>query len=169
LVLFAGAGGGVLGAKLRGHRIVCAVEVDAFCRDILAARQNDRTLEAFPIWDDVVTFDGRPWRGVADVISGGFPCTDISAAGKGAGITGNASGLWSEFARIIGEVQPRLVFIENSPLLTRRGLDRVLSDLDTLGYDAAWCVLGAVDAEAPHKRERIWILATRHVADASSK
>jgi DNA (cytosine-5)-methyltransferase 1 len=148
---------------------VCAVELDAFCRDSLVARQNDQTLEAFPIWDDVVTFDGRPWRGVVDVVSGGFPCTDISAAGKGAGIDGSASGLWSEFARIIGEVQPRFAFIENSPLLTRRGLGRVLSDLAALGYDAQWCVLGAVDAQAPHKRERIWILATRHAPDASGE
>src|SRR5690606_38777453 len=123
------------------------------------ARQNDGSLHPFPIWDDVCTFDGRPWRGVVDVVSGGFPCQDISAAGKGAGITGERSGLWSEMARIVGEVQPRYVWVENSPLLVSRGLGLVLSDLAALGYDARWGVVGAYHAGAPHKRERAWILA----------
>lgn len=162
LALFAGAGGGILGGKLLGWRTVCAVEYDAYAASVLVARQNDGCLEAFPVWDDVRTFDGKPWRGIVDVISGGFPCQDISVAGKGAGITGERSGLWSEMRRIIGEVRPRFVFVENSPALTFRGLGAVLGDLAALGYDARWGVLGAVDAGAPHKRERIWI-----VADAS--
>ncbi|MGQ9984709.1 DNA cytosine methyltransferase, partial [Pseudomonas aeruginosa] len=81
------------------------------------------------MWDDVRTFDGRPWRGLVDVVSGGFPCQDISAAGNGAGIYGERSGLWREMARIVGEVRPRFVFVENSPLLVRRGLAVVLGDL----------------------------------------
>jgi len=159
LALFAGAGGGILGGLLLGWRTVCAVELDAYARDVLVARQNDGCLAPFPIWDDIRTFDGRPWRGAVDVVSGGFPCQDISAAGKGAGIDGARSGLWSEMARVIGEVRPRYVFVENSPMLVRRGLARVLGDLATLGYDAHWGVVGADDVGAPHLRERVWILA----------
>jgi len=159
LALFAGAGGGILGGKLLGWRTVCAVEIDPYARRILLARQADGCLGRFPIWDDVRTFDGKPWRGNVDVISGGFPCQDISAAGKGAGITGAKSGLWSHMARIIGEVRPRYVFVENSPLLVSRGLAVVLGDLAALGYDARWGVLGAEHAGAPHKRHRLWIVA----------
>ena len=159
LALFAGAGGGILGGKLLGWETVCAVEFDPYARDVLMARQNDGCLEPFPIRDDVCTFDGRPWRGRVDVVSGGFPCQDISAAGKGAGIEGERSGLWSEFARIISEVRPRFVFVENSPMLTSRGLGTVLGDLAAMGFDAEWGVLGAHHSGAPHKRDRIWILA----------
>jgi len=123
------------------------------------ARQDDGSLEPFPVWDDICTFDGKPWRGLVDVVTGGFPCQDISAAGRGAGIDGARSGLWGEMARIIGEVGPRYVLVENSPNLTSRGLGRVLGDLASMGYDARWGVLGAVHAGGPHKRERIWILA----------
>ena len=111
------------------------------------------------MWADVSTFNGYLWQGIVEVISGGFPCQDISAAGKGAGITGSRSGLWKEFARIIGEVRPRYVFVENSPILTSRGLDVVLGDLATLGFDAEWGVLSAADVGAPHRRERVWIVA----------
>lgn len=159
LALFSGAGGGILGGHLLGWRTVCAVEFEPYAASVLAARQNDGLLPPFPIWDDVRTFDGRPWRGLVDVVSGGFPCQDISAAGNGAGIDGERSGLWREMARIVGEVRPRFVFVENSPLLIRRGLAVVLGDLTELGYDARWCVMGAADAGAPHQRDRIWIVA----------
>lgn len=159
LALFAGAGGGILGGKLLGWRTVCAVELDPYARDVLVARQNDGCLEPFPIWDDIRTFDGRPWRGIVDVVSGGFPCQDISCAGKGKGIDGERSGLWGEMARVIREVRPRFALVENSPMLTSRGLGRVLGDLAEMGYNARWGVLGAIDAGAPHKRERIWIVA----------
>jgi len=164
LALFAGAGGGILGGKILGWRTVCAVEIDRHCRDVLVARQNDGCLEPFPIWDDVRTFDGRSWRGRVDVVSGGFPCTDISCAGKGAGLDGKQSGLWSEMRRIIGEVRPRYVFIENSPMLTIRGGTRVIGDLAKLGFDARWGVVGAHHTGAPHKRDRMWIVA--HTASA---
>ena len=166
LALFAGAGGGILGGHLLGWRTICAVEVDTYAASVLIARQNDGHLPAFPIWDDVCTFDGRLWRGRVDVISGGFPCTDISAAGKGAGIEGKESGLWREMARIIREVRPRFVFVENSPMLTCRGLGRVLGDLAAMGFDAEWGVVSAQDAIwlagdpcLYHERERIWIVA----------
>jgi DNA (cytosine-5)-methyltransferase 1 len=159
LALFAGAGGGILGGKLLGWRTVCAVEWEPYAACVLAARQNDKVLPPFPIWDDVQTFDGKPWRGIVDVISGGFPCQDISAAGKGAGIEGERSGMWREMARIIREVEPRFVFVENSPMLTSRGLGVVLGDLASMGFNAAWGVLGAADVGANHQRDRIWIVA----------
>jgi DNA (cytosine-5)-methyltransferase 1 len=159
LHLFAGAGGGILGGLLLGHTTVCAVEIEPYCRKILLQRQRDGILPKFPIWDDVCTLDGTSWRGKVDVVCGGFPCSDISAAGKGAGITGERSGLWAEMSRIIGEIRPKYAFVENSPMLTVRGLGRVLGDLSEMGFDARWGVVGAHHAGAPHKRDRIWILA----------
>jgi len=160
LALFAGAGGGILGGHLLGWRTVCAVEWEAYPASVLCARQNDGLLPPFPIWDDVQTFDGKPWRGIVDVVSGGFPCQDISSAGKGAGIDGERSGMWREMARIIHEVRPRYAFVENSPMLTSRGLGIVLGDLASMGFDARWGVLGAADVGAKHQRDRIWIVAT---------
>jgi DNA (cytosine-5)-methyltransferase 1 len=159
LALFAGAGGGILGGHLLGWRTVCAVEWESYPASVLLARQNDGILPPFPIWDDVQTFDGNAWRGIVDVVSGGFPCQDISAAGKGAGIDGERSGMWKEMARIISEVRPQYAFIENSPMLTIRGLESVLADLAKMGFDAEWGVLSAADVGANHLRERIWIVA----------
>lgn len=93
LALFAGAGGGILGGALLGWSTVCACEIEKYPRSVLLARQRDGLLPRFPIWDDVTTFDGKPWRGLVDIVTGGFPCQDISCAGKGAGITGARSGL----------------------------------------------------------------------------
>jgi DNA (cytosine-5)-methyltransferase 1 len=157
--LFAGAGGGILADLLLEHEVIGACEIEKYPRDVLLARQQDGILPAFPIWDDVCTLDGNPWRGSVDILCGGFPCQDISAAGKGAGISGERSGLWKEYARLIGEMRPQFVFAENSPLLRTRGLGVVLEDLAALGYNARWGVLGARDVGAPHKRDRMWILA----------
>ena len=159
LALFAGAGGGILGGMLLGWRTVCAVEIEDYPRRVLLQRQADGILPRFPIWDDVCTFDGKPWRGAIDVISGGFPCQNISAAGKGEGLAGDRSGLWFEMLRVIEEVRPRFVFAENSPNLRTRGLAAILEGLAGLGYDARWCVLGAGDVGAPHIRKRMWVLA----------
>lgn len=159
LSLFAGAGGGILGGHLLGWRTVCAVERDAYAAQVLAQRQNDGILRPFPIWSDVCSFDGKPWRRIVDVVSGGFPCQDISSAGSGAGIDGSRSGLWRQMARIIGEVRPRFVFVENSPLLVGRGLAMVISDLAKMGFDSEWCCLSASDLGASHQRDRIWIVA----------
>src|SRR5205085_3490834 len=123
LHLFAGAGGGILAGHLLGRRCICAVEYNAYARSVLVARQNDGTLPPFPIWDDVRTFDGRPWRGRVDVVAGGFPCQDVSIANthrkadEGDGLDGERSGLWSEMLRIIREVGPTRVEVENSPRL----------------------------------------------------
>jgi len=159
LALFAGAGGGILGGHLLGWRTICAVERDAYAAQILAQRQNDEALPTFPIWSDVCSFDGRPWRGLVDVVSGGFPCTNISICGDASGLDGEASGLWVEQRRIIDEVRPRLAYMENSPMLTSRGLGRILGDLAELGFDARWGVLSAYDAGLDHRRNRIWIVA----------
>ena len=159
LALFAGGGGGIWGSLLLGHTTVCAVEIVEANRRILLQRQLDGIFPIFPIWDDVRTFSGHEWRGKVDIVSGGFPCQDISCAGKGAGISGERSGLWAEMARIIGEVRPRYAFVENSPMLVTRGLDRVLCDLAAMGFDAEWGVIGAHHFGAPHKRERLWIVA----------
>jgi DNA (cytosine-5)-methyltransferase 1 len=163
MALFAGGGGLELGLSLAlgdAYRCVVYVERDAYAAATLVARMEDQALDPAPIWDDVGTFDGRPWRGVVDLISGGFPCQDISCAGQREGLVkGNRSGLWFEYARIIGEVGPRLVFVENVAALAIRGLDVVLGTLADLGFDADWMPLAAGDLGAGHERERIFILA----------
>ena len=157
LALFAGCGGGILGGILLGWRTVCAVELSAYRARRLMQRQNEGHLSPFPIWDDVCTFDGRPWQGIVDVVSGGFPCQDISAAGTGDGLEGERSRLWLEMARIIREVRPRFAFVENSPMLTSRGLGRILGDLAEMGFDARWGSFTARDEGAPIERERLFI------------
>ena len=125
LALFAGAGGGLLGSRLLGWRTVCAVEIEPYARDVLMARQNDGCLDPFPIWDDARTFDGRAWEGCIDVVTAGWPCTDISVAGRGAGIEGEQSGLWTEVARILAEVRPRACLLE-APFSSK------VEDIDTV-------------------------------------
>jgi DNA (cytosine-5)-methyltransferase 1 len=161
LGLFAGAGGGLLASShLLGWRTVCAVEIDHYCQSVLRQRQLDGGLpHAFPIWDDIRTFDGNPWRGRVDVVSGGFPCQDISSAGRRAGLAGDRSGLWFEMLRVVGEVRPCFVFAENSPNLRTNGLQTVLEGLAELGFDVGWGVLGAWHVGAPHRRNRMWIVA----------
>ena len=111
LALFAGAGGGLLGTESLGNNVICAVELDWMCRSILVRRQNQRVIRSvFPIWDDIRSFDGRPWRGRVDVVSGGFPCQAFSTAARG---RNNAQNLWPEMKRVIFEVCPEYVFAEN--------------------------------------------------------
>lgn len=160
LALFAGAGGGILGGHLLGWRTVCAVERNPYAASVLACRQNDGVLPPFPIWDDVCTFDGRPWSGIVDVVSGGFPCQDISSSGQKEGIGGERSGLWKEMLRIIREVGPRYVFVENVAALLGRGMGTVLADLAEAGLDARWGVLGTADVGGDQLRERVWIVAS---------
>lgn len=160
LALFAGTGGGILGGLLSGFTTVCAVEVEPYCREVLLRRQRDRVLPLFPIWDDVRTFDGRPWRGLVDVISAGFPCQPFSVAGKSLGIDDHRN-LWPETIRIIREVGPRFAFLENVPgLLAHDYFGTILGDLAEAGFDAEWDVVSAQEVGAPHKRERLWILAS---------
>lgn len=160
LALFAGCGGGILGGQLVGFRTVCAVEVNPYRIATLLQRQADGCLSEFPVWDDIRTFDGRHWKGDIDVVTGGFPCTDISCAGKGEGITGKNSRLFFEMLRVIEEVRPRFILSENAKELRTKGLGAVLTGLARLGYDARWGVLGARHVGANHHRKRMWVVAT---------
>jgi DNA (cytosine-5)-methyltransferase 1 len=160
LSLFTGAGGGLLGGAIAEIRPVCAVEIDAYARKVLLARQRDGLLPMFPIWDDVCTFDGQPWKGCVDIVTAGFPCQDISQSNTEArGLDGDKSGLWFEVERIVREVRPKYVFLENSQMLIHRGLGHILTFFAEMGMDAKWGIVGAYHVSAPHKRERIWVLA----------
>jgi DNA (cytosine-5)-methyltransferase 1 len=159
--LFSGGAGLDLGIRMAvpGCRVVAYVEREAYACEVLASRMEEGRLDSAPIWTDVTTFDGKPFSGLVDLVFGGFPCQDISVAGKRAGIDGERSGLWSEFARIVREVGPSYVFVENVAALLVRGIDRVLGDLAALGFDAEWEIVSAADAGAVHLRERVFILA----------
>jgi len=163
LALFAGAGGGCLASRLLGHRVVGYVENEPYAQEVLQARIADGCLDAAPIFGDIRAFVRYGWaeryRGRVDLVSGGFPCQDISNAGKRAGISGERSGLWKAMRDTVGLVRPRFVFIENVSALIARGLDVVLADLAALGFDATWDLFRASDVGAPHRRERVFILA----------
>ena len=151
--LFAGIGGFSLGLERAGMECKWQVEIESYARAVLKKHWPE-----VPKWEDVRTFPPQGDYSV-DLICGGFPCQDISVAGKGAGLAGARSGLWYEFARIIGEIRPRYVLVENVGALLTRGMDAVLGTLSTLGYDAEWHVVPASAVGAPHRRERIWIVA----------
>lgn len=152
--LFSGIGGLELGLEWAGvGHTVWQVEKDDYCRRVLAKHWPDALR-----FDDVCTVGAHNLPPV-DVICGGFPCQDISYAGKGAGLAGARSGLWYEFARIVGEMGPRYVVVENVAALLTRGIDAVLGTLADLGYDAEWSTLRASDVGAPHRRERVFLVA----------
>lgn len=156
--LFSGAGLCDLGLEWAGmkHRFFC--EVDPFCRSVLR-----RHWPGIPIYEDVRELRGADLPPV-DVLCGGFPCQDVSlaAAGKRKGITGKRSGLWHEYARLIEEIRPGYVIIENVPGLLAAGVEAVLQDLAAVGYDAEWEVLPAAAVGAPHRRERVFLVAYPH-------
>lgn len=161
LALCAGIGGLELGLKLAlgdAYRTVCHVEWDAFAAATLVARMEDAALGPAPVWDDLLTFDGRPWRGLVDVVTAGFPCQPWSVAGKRRK-TADARWIWPDIARCIREVEPGWVFLENVPGLVRGGLEHVLRDLAALGFAAEWDLFSAESLGLPHKRERLFILA----------
>jgi DNA (cytosine-5)-methyltransferase 1 len=154
--LFAGIGGFSLGLERAGMTCKWQVEIDPYARAVLNKHWPD-----VPKHDDVRTFPPTHTHTQdfsVDLICGGFPCQDISVAGKGAGLAGERSGLWNDFARIIRTVRPRWVVIENVPALTARGLGTVLGDLAEIGFDAEWHCIPASAVGAPHRRERIWIV-----------
>lgn len=160
LDLFSGIGGFSLGLRRAGgFRTVAYCEIEAYCQAVLLARMRDGWLDTAPIHSDITRLDGKPWGGAVDVICGGFPCQDISGAGTRAGISGSRSGLWSEMARIIREVAPRFVIVENVADIAWRGIDRVLGDLADLGLDAEWCCVCSCVFGTAHCRERAWVVA----------
>lgn len=158
LDVFSGIGGLAAGLESSGEFQVAAFcEISPFCRRVLASRWN-----GVPIYEDVrdlsadrLVSDGIP----VHAICGGFPCQDISIAGAGRGIDGPRSGLWREMARLVRELRPRYVIVENVPALLHRGLGRVLGDLASLGYDAEWHCISAAACGLPHVRDRVWIIA----------
>jgi len=157
LDLFSGIGGFSLGLERAGMQTVAFCEIEPFPRAVLRKHWPD-----VPCYDDIRTLTAQRLAedGItADVICGGFPCQDISVAGKGAGLAGERSGLWREYARLIGEIRPSYVIVENVAALLGRGLSTVLGDLSEIGYDAEWQVISAADVGAPHRRERVWIVA----------
>ena len=151
--LFAGIGGFDLGFERAGFDIKWQVEIDPYCQKVLAKHWSD-----VKRYGDICDVTGKQ-LGYVDVITGGFPCQDISTTGKGAGIEGERSGLWKEMHRIIREVRPRYVVVENVAALLGRGIGVVLGDLAEIGYDAQWQCLPASAFGAPHRRNRVWIVA----------
>lgn len=151
--LFSGIGGMDLGLERAGMECAWQVEIDPFCRKVLT-----KHWPKVPKYNDVREVGKHNLERV-DLIAGGFPCQDISNAGKCAGIGGEQSGLWSEYFRLIRELRPRYVVVENVAALLVRGVDRVLGDLAACGYDAEWQVLSACAFGAPHTRERLFIIA----------
>jgi DNA (cytosine-5)-methyltransferase 1 len=166
LSLFTGAGGGLLAGRLLGWEPIGYVEISDYCQRVLARRIAEGYLPPAPIFTDLREFvlsgAADEYRGFADVVTGGFPCQDISSAGKGAGLEGERSGLWFAMAAVVRVVRPQYVFVENSAALTVRGLGRVLGSLAELGLDAAWGVYAAADVGAPHLRRRVWIVGHAH-------
>lgn len=153
LALFAGAGGGLLGTHFLGITPVCAIERNEHCRFVLAQRQNEGNLPAFPIWDDVRTFAGERWRGSVDIVSGGFPCQSFSRAARG---RNTAKDLWPDMRRIITQVKPTYVFAEN---FCGAAIECAARDCAKMGYKAEMLSLSARDLGADHKRSRFWLLA----------
>lgn len=147
------------GGHLLGWETVCAVEADAGRAAILALRQNQGLLPPFPIWDRVETFDGRPWRGLVDVVSCGSPCQGFSAAGGGAGLEDDRSKLILELPRIAAEVLPSYILVENSPRIRRKGLALVIGQLADIGYACRWDTLSARGVGAWHLRRRMFLVA----------
>ena len=139
-------------------RTVAHVERDAYAAAVLVERMGQARLDHAPVWDDLTTFDGKPWRGRVDLITAGFPCQPFSSAGQQRGIDDDRW-LWPAIASIVADVGPEFVLLENVPQLVRLGLPHVLHDLADLGFDAEWGLLSAAAVGAPHRRERIWIVA----------
>ena len=166
LDLFSGIGGASLGLHWAGMRTVAFCEAEPFCRTVLA-----RHWPGVPVYPDIRTLSAARMRndGVpgAELLVGGFPCQDTSLAGRGAGLAGARSGLWSHMVRLVAECGPRWVVVENVPGLRGRGADRVCGELEALGY-AVWpLVVGAAHAGAPHLRARVWVVGRSLAADAA--
>lgn len=154
LDLFSGIGGFSLGLERAGMKTVAFCEIDPKAQQVLR-----KHWPSVPIFSDVSTLTAKDIHEPVDIICGGFPCQDLSTAGRGAGLAGARSGLWYEFHRLIKEIQPKYAIIENVSALRSRGLDEVLRSLAEIGYDAEWHCIPAAAIGAAHRRDRIWIVA----------
>lgn len=166
--LCAGGGGLDIGVDLavRNARCVCRVEHEAYACEILASRVEEEALDEAPLWTDLRTFDGRPWRGIVDCVVAGYPCQPFSVAGRRRGEE-DPRHLWPQIARILGECRPGYVFLENVAGHLRLGFDSVLVDLAALGFDAVWGCVRASEVGASHRRERLFVLAARAMEDGN--
>lgn len=158
LDLFSGIGGISL-ALLPWVRPTAYCENDKFAQAVLLSRMCDGELPSAPIWDDVTTLKAEHLPESIDIIYGGFPCQDISVAGAGVGLEGKRSGLFFEIIRLLGELRPAFVFLENVPAITVRGLESVCTELTKIRYDCRWTIVSAAEMGAPHLRERWFLLA----------
>lgn len=163
LALCAGAGGLELGVTIAepGYQTVGYVERDAFAASLLVARMADAALCDAPVWNDLSTFDARPWRGIVDLVTAGYPCQPFSFAGRRRG-EADPRHLWPHVARVVGECEPEWVFLENVPGHLSLGFDRVAAELQEMGYRVEAGVFSAAEAGAPHWRERLFVLAHAH-------
>lgn len=158
LDIFTGIGG--LSLALREYvQPIAYCEIDPYCQAILLSRMATGDLVHAPIWDDVKTLRIRPQEVDIDIIYGGWPCQDISIAGKGKGLAGERSGLFFEIVRLCCEIEPRFLFLENVPAITSRGGTEVVRQIASMGYDCRWCIISAASVGALHKRERWFLLA----------
>ena len=160
LSLCAGVGGFDLGLKcaIQEVRTICYVEIEPFCQEILLRRMDDGWLDRAPIWPDLRTFDGRPWRGVVDCVASGFPCQPFSTAGKRPGAA-DARNLWPDVRRIISESEPAVVVLENVSGSLPYFYHVVLPELQSLGYAVEAGLFTAAEVGAPHRRQRLFVLA----------
>ena len=165
LSLFSGAGGGLIGSYMLDLRTIGYVEQDPFCQKVLRARIDNGILHNAPIFNDIVSFNcegyAEAYKGMVDILTAGFPCPAFSVAGKQ--LAGNDErNVWPETIETIRIVRPRYALLENvAGLLSRRHryFEKVLEDLSNCGYDAVWKVISAAELGAPHKRDRIWVVA----------
>lgn len=161
LAICSGVGGLELGVKLalgRAYQCVGYIERQAYAAATLVARMEEKALDSAPIWDDVETFRGKPWRGCVDLISAGIPCQPWSSAGEQRGKEDDRW-IWGAVRRVIDEVGPGLVFLENVPGIIQEGLPEIVRDLSKLGFTAAWDCFSACEVGASHSRKRLFLLA----------
>lgn len=170
--LFAGIGGGLLADLILGHDPIIAVEWDKYACRVLRERAAEGWFPDLRVWEgDVRLFDPSEYTGVVDCIHAGFPCQDISVAGKQAGVhEGTRSGLYREVLRIAGVVRPKQLFLENVSAILSNGLGTVLADLAAMGYDTRWLCIRASDVGAPHHRDRWFALCnSKHAGQSAPK
>ena len=169
--LFAGGGGGILGDLILGHTPIVAVEWDKYACKVLRERVQDGWFEGMHVYEgDVRLFNSSEYEGRVDCIHAGFPCQDISVAGKQAGVGEDTrSGLYREVLRIADVVRPGELFMENVSAILSNGLGVVLADLSARGYSARWVCLRASDVGANHHRDRWWLLARKAMANTTGE
>jgi len=160
LALCSGFGGIELGLESRidGFRTVCHVEGEAYAASLIIKKIQEGTIHEAAVWSNVKTFNGEPWRSKVDIITGGFPCQPHSSAGKLLG-EDDPRNLWPDVKRIISEVQPRFLFLENVSNINNTIAPSIVGELAEMGFNSAWCVIRASDVGAPHRRARWFIMA----------